>query len=71
MQFQIIIAGGIILLVVLYVYLKRTKGHQESNLPALSEDVNLPAMSQVNPPAIPSQDQSQSIANELDNNRPQ
>ncbi|HEY4474380.1 MAG TPA: hypothetical protein VJC06_00430 [Candidatus Paceibacterota bacterium] len=44
MQFQLIIGLVIAVLVVLYVYLKKTKGHKESNLPAISEDVNLPAI---------------------------
>lgn len=42
MQVQLMVGVVVILLVVLYVYLKRNKGHQDSNLPAVSEDVNLP-----------------------------
>lgn len=70
MQVQLMVGVVVILLVVLYVYLKRNKGHEESNLPAVSEDVNLPAVSQPNPPA-PVQEQPQSTQNELDNNGPQ
>jgi len=52
MQFQLIIGLVIAVLVVLYVYLKKTKGHKESNLPAISEDINLPVVSEdVNLPA--------------------
>lgn len=54
MQLQLIMGLVITGLVVLYVYLKKTKGHQESNLPALSEDVNLPT-------------KPSAINNELDN----
>ena len=69
MQFQLIMGLVIAGLIVLYVYLKKTKGHQESNLPvvnmpnppAVSEDVNLPVASNPIPP----------ITNELDNNGPQ
>lgn len=57
MQLQLIIGSVVIVLIVLFVYLKRTKGHQEINLPmvsqpnppAVSEDVNLPVKSEENP----------------------
>ena len=52
MQLQLIIGSVVIVLIVLFVYLKRTKGHQESNLPAVSEDVNLPTVNQSNPPMV-------------------
>jgi hypothetical protein len=61
MQFQLIMGLVITGLVVLYVYLKRT-AHNEKNLPVVLEDVNLPAVSQPNPPTI---------KNELDNKGPQ
>jgi hypothetical protein len=48
-------------LVVLYVYLRKTKGHQEANLPAVSEDVNLPAV----------REQAEPITNDLDNKESQ
>jgi len=52
MQFQLIIGSVVIVLIVLFVYLKRTKGHQESSLPVVSEDVNLPTVNQPNPPMV-------------------
>lgn len=52
MEFQLIIGSVVIVLIVLFVYLKRTKGHQESNLPAVSEDVNLPAKMEENLEAL-------------------
>lgn len=59
MQFQLTMGLVITALVVLYVYLKKTKSHQEINLPKVSEP-NLPAISEdVNLPAI---------KNELENN---
>ncbi|GEM_PF-6925968 len=61
MQFQLIMGLAIAGLVALYIYLKKTtKGRSEPNLPAVSEDINLPAVSQNEPPSI--------INNELDNN---
>ena len=52
MQLQLIIGSVVIVLIVLYVYLKRTKGHQDINLPMVSEDVNLPTVNQPNPPMV-------------------
>lgn len=70
MQLQLMVGVVVILLIVLYVYLKRNKGHQESNLPAISEDVNLPVMNQPSSP-VPAESQTQPTQNELDNNGPQ
>lgn len=60
MQFQLILGLVIIALVILCVYLKKTKGHQKFNLPtvsqpnppAVSEDVNLPLVNNPNLPVI-------------------
>ena len=54
MPTQLIVGLVLTALIVLYVYLKRTKGHKESNLPAVSmsnppavsEDINLPMVSE-------------------------
>jgi len=61
MQFQLIMGLVITALVVLYVYLKKT-GHKEENLPAVSEDINLP---------VKSPNEQKPINNELDNIGPQ
>ena len=70
MQFQIIIAGVIVGLVAVYFILRRKSGHSEVNLPAVSEDVNLPVVSQPESPApapmSPVQETPPAI-NELDN----
>ena len=79
MQFQLIIGLVIVALVVLYIYLKKTKGHKESNLPAvsmsnppaISEDVNLPVVSEgVNLPTA-NNPNPPVIKNDLEDNGPQ
>jgi hypothetical protein len=73
---QIIVAAIIAVLVAVYVVLKR-RGNQPSmpNLPAVSEDVNLPAVKMPNPPAPapmpPVEVPAPSDTNELENNGPQ
>ena len=70
MQFQIIIAGVIAGLVAIYFILRRQSGHSEANLPAVSEDVNLPVVRQPEPsvpaPMSPVQE-TPLVTNELEN----
>lgn len=46
LMFGIII---VVVIVIVYVLLKESQ-HQDDNLPAVSEDVNLPVVNEVNPP---------------------
>jgi len=61
-MFQLVMGLVITALIILYVYLKKTKEHQ---------DFNLPAVSIPNPPAVSEDVNLPVIKNDLDNNRPQ
>ena len=67
MQVQLIVGLVITALVILWVYMRRT--NKGGNLPAVSEDVNLPAASKVEPPVVSQTEPPTS--NELENKGPQ
>ena len=65
-MFEMIIAGVIAVLVIVYVWLRKSQRHEqnlpvasETKLPAVSEDVNLPAVSAPNPPMTKPNDNQQ------------
>ncbi len=50
---NLIVGAVVVVLIAVYVWLKKSQSgeHKETNLPAVSEDVNLPSVSEPNPPA--------------------